>query len=223
MAMPGQAVKAIALTQERRGHGISSTAFFLARALTQLHVPVLLADLTERHAKLRELEQQHPTPRLVLWSPPPVALRNPPAMLASVREQVAGRARCILLDGDLATIEKFALMPARTGLDYLLVATEPTLEGKRAAAHIADRFPTLRDIQRLGVVFARVSNQEIEELPGEIEGGLPVVGYWPADYRLATADDFAASGPLPSEPQQQYLAAITRLATTTIRLLGLNR
>lgn len=223
MGMPTAPVKVLGITQERRGHGISTAAFFLARTLTQQHVPVLLADLTERHARLRELEQEYHTPNLVLWSPPPVALRDMPGLLNAARSRVTGKARLIILDGDLATIERLSHLPPRTGMDYLIIATEPTTDGQRSAQRIADRFTPLREQERIGVAFARVGAKESDELPEQTEGHLPVMGHWPADYRLATTEDYSASGPLPSEPHEPYNRAVMRMATLVVRVLGLNR
>ncbi len=222
MATPATSVKLIALTQEHRGHGISTAGFFLSRALATQHIPILLADLTGRHSRLAELNEQFPTPRLVVWAPPQ-GIRDVPALIARMRGEIAGKARGIVLDADLSTLEKLIDAPHDAMLDYLVIATEPTPERQLGVTRVAERFEDLHTRQRIGVVFARVSNQQTEDMPQETESGLPILGYWPADYRLATAEDYSAADALTSEPSQAYQAALTRLASSLIRLTGLNR
>src|SRR5271166_914646 len=125
MATPATSVKLIALTQDHRGHGTSTASFFMCRALAMQHIPILLADLTGRHSRLAELNQQYPTPRLVVWAPPQ-GIRDMPGLVARMRSQIAGKARAIILDADLSTLEKLIDAPRDALLDYLVIATEPT-------------------------------------------------------------------------------------------------
>lgn len=223
MATPVAPIKMIALVQERRGHGLSTAAFFLARALGNQQIPVLLADLTDRHARLDDLQRHFAAHRVSLWKAPAPWLRDLPALLSRLRQEVGGKVRCVLIDADLGSIEKALHTDPYLALDYLLFATEATSEGQMAADRFAARHEALSGRQRCGVVLARVhaDPKDLEDLPQETEGGLPVIGYWPADYRLATSDDYSASGGALAEPHQPYQAAITRLATRVMRLVGL--
>jgi hypothetical protein len=216
-------VKIIAITQPHRGHGVSTAAFFLGRALVQQHVPVLLGDLTGRHTRVTYLNDHFPTKKLVTWFPPTQTQRDLPGLLRQARAEVAGKAACILLDVDQIALEGYAEDFSRVGVDYLIIASEFTAEGQKATDRLALRYGDLVDRERAGVAFARVSNEEIAELPQRTDGGLPVLGHWPADYRLATSDDDLAAGALPAEPHQPYLAAISLLATRLIRLVPLAR
>lgn len=223
MATPRTAVKVIAMTQERRGHGISTAAFFLGQTLANQHVPVLLADLTGRHTRMKALKQSGPTPRLVIWTPPAAAMRDTPAMLAQARAEVAGKASVILLDADVATLDTILGHSPTPPFDYVIVGAEHTPEGEKSAQRTAARFEALRDRNKVGVVFTRVSSEDTKEIPQQTDEGLPVLGHYPADYRLAMADDYSAITTQVSTPHQPYLAAVMRLATLLIRLVPLMR
>ena len=216
-------VKIIAITQPHRGHGVSTAAFFLGRALVQQHVPVLLGDLTGRHTRVTYLNDHFAIKKLVTWFPPAPAQRDLPGLLRQARAEVTGKASCILLDVDQIALEGYAEDFTRVGIDYLLIASEFTAEGQKTTDRLAQRYGNLLDRERIGAAFARVSGDEIAELPQQTDGGLPVLGHWPADYRLATSEDDLSAGALSAEPHQPYLAAISRLATHLIRLVPLAR
>lgn len=220
MASSSAPVKVIALTQEHRGHGTSTAAFFLSQALVSQHIPVLLGDLTGRKTRIAQLMTQFPTRNLVPWSPPPQAMRDLAATLTQAREQVVGKASCIILDIELSALEGL-LASHPNAIDYLLIATENTHEGQRSAEQVAGRFDALLARNRASVVFARVDVKDVDELPEKTDDGLPVLGFWPADYRLAVADDYASSGATPADPHQPYQAAMMRIATRLIRLVPL--
>jgi hypothetical protein len=218
------AVKVVALTQEHRGHGTTTAAYFLSQALAQRQIPVLLGDLTGRHTRLPLLHRHFPTRNLVLWVPPPAAMRDLPALVRKARSEVTGRATCIVLDIDLTALETLATLDAdlRT-IDYLLVAEDYTTEGEKAADRLAARFAPLRERNRFGLAFARIAPEERTELPEQTDDQLPILGFWPADYRLATADEMAATGTAIPEPHQAYLDAMTQLATRLARLVPLSK
>ena len=217
-------IKVVAITQEHRGHGVSTAAYFLGQALAQRHVPVLLGDLTDRHARLPLLNKHFPTRNLVLWTPPASALRDLPALIKKAREEVAGRVACLLLDVDLPALE--ALAPVEEDLraiDYLLLATDHTPDGEKVADRLAARFAPLRDRNHFGIAFARLASEMSADLAEQTDDEIPIVGYWPADYRLAAVDDFAATGTAFPEPHQPYQDAMTRLATRLMRLVPITK
>ncbi len=219
-------VKIVIISQEHRGHGISTAAYFLGQALAQRHVPVLLGDLTERHGRLPSLNKQFPTRNLVLWTPPAAAMRDLPALLRKARAEVTGKASCILVDADLTLLDALAGADEELRMvDYLLLAIDHTAEGEKSADRLANRFLPLRDRSRIGLAFARIppNEEEIADLPEQTDDLLPILGYWPADYRLATADDMLAAGTAFPEPHQAYLDAIARLATRLMRLVPLTK
>jgi hypothetical protein len=214
--VPSVPVKVVALTQEHHGHGVSTAAYFLAAAFARQQVPVLLADLTGRREHLHQLSARLPAHNVVVWSPPTRALHDVPTLLTRVREQVQGKATCVLLD-----IDRVALDERATGIDYLLIACASTPEAQKSADRLALEVPSLHERDHIGVVFARVGPEEESELPSTTPEGLPVVGFWPADYRLAMAEE--DSTVTPGEPQQSYLGALARLAARLIRLVPLSR
>ena len=216
-------VKVVALTQHHRGHGVSTAAFFLGRAIAEQHVPVLFGDLTGRHARISYLNAHFATKKLVTWSPPPLALRDLPTLLKQARSEIAGKAACILLDIDEISLEAHANTIATLGIDYLLFASEYTTEGQKAVEHVAKRYEDMLLRNRIGVAFARVSTDEIDELPQQTNDGLPILGYWPADYRLAMSNEDISAGASPTDPHQAYQVALSLLANRLIRLVPLTR
>jgi CO dehydrogenase nickel-insertion accessory protein CooC1 len=150
-------------------------------------------------------------------------MRDIPATLEKARAEIAGKASGMLLDVDLTTLDHLATQ-GNLPVDYLVVGVEHTPEAEKAVDRATAKFESLRDRNRVGVVFTRVSAENAEDLPDQTEDAhLPVLGYWPADYRLATADEFSASGPQQAQPHQPYLSAIARLASLLIRLAPLTR
>lgn len=216
--------KIVALTQEHRGHGVSTAAYFLGQALAQCQLPVLLGDLTNRHARLPLLNKHFPTRNLVLWTPPNSAMRDVGGLLKRARDEVAGRACCLLVDCDLTTLEALNAVDGEGRLlDYLLLAADPTPDGEKAVGRLAERFITLREHNRIGVAYARIPTEAVADLPEQTNDELPILGYWPADYRLAAVDDFAAAGTPFPEPHQPYQDAMARLATRLARLVPLTK
>jgi hypothetical protein len=219
-------VKIVIISQEHRGHGTSTAAYFISQALAQRQVPVLLGDLTGRHGRLPVLNKQFPARNLVLWTPPVAAMRDLPALLRMARAEVVGKASCIVLDADLTALDTLVTTDEELrSLDYLLLAIDHTTEGEKTADRLANRYLPLRDRNRIGLAFARIPPVEaqIADLPEQTDAQLPILGYWPADYRLATADDLIASGTSFPEPHQAYLDAMTRLATRLMRLVPLTK
>jgi hypothetical protein len=212
--------KVIALTQQHRGHGVSTATFFLGRVLTQSHYPTLLADLTPRHQRLQFLNEHFATRRLVLWVPPPAGLRDLPTLLRQARAQVQGKASAILLDCDNILLHGQITANDTSSIDYLIVATEYTLEGTKAAEEVAEHFEALYTRRRIGIVYTRVNLNavEIEDIPSETDGGYPVLGAWPADYRLANSEEDSA---IIAEPHEPYLSRIAQIATRLSRLVGM--
>ncbi|MBA3823364.1 MAG: hypothetical protein H0X24_05570 [Ktedonobacterales bacterium] len=216
------APKIVIITQEHRGHGVTTAAYFLGQALAQRRIPVLLADMTERSGRLPQLNRHFPTRNLVLWAAPTAGQRDLPALLTKARGEVAGRATCLLLDADLATLD--ALQAADEDLrlvDFVLLATEHTAEAEKGAERVANRYPSLRERNKFGLAFARIPGPDTEEMPEQTENHLPILGYWPADYRLATSDDLTSA--IVPEPHQPYLDAIGLLATRLTRMTPLLR
>jgi hypothetical protein len=60
----------VALTQEHRGHGVSTAAYYLGRVLIAQGLRVLLVDMTGRRACLNALFSQGAVKNLVYWAPP---------------------------------------------------------------------------------------------------------------------------------------------------------
>ena len=222
MATPTPPVKVVAIVQEHRGHGVTTAAYFMARVLGSQHIPVLIADLTDRPARLRELAGRMKAPLVAPWHAPSAWLRSMPALLAKLREEIQGKVRCVLLDADVGIVEQLNGARVGQGVDYVLIATEASTEGQQAADHIAERFPALRDRQRIGICFVRIDPKDADVLPSETPDGLPVLGFWPADYRLAnTAEDYGGMGLGAGEPLAAYQAGITRLTMRLSRLVGI--
>jgi hypothetical protein len=213
-------VKTFAISQLHRGHGVSTAAYFLARALTEQDYPVLLADLTNRPARLNALYSQIPTRRLVIWSPPVAALRDITRMIQQAKEQVTGRASCIIFDIDSTVAEHYLVGLESPPIDFLILVTEHTTESEHDIERLASHFEPMLTRNTIGVVYTRVSLDEVDDLPQQTDGGLPVLGYWPADYRLAIGDDYDIGQKLPLNP---YQTAINRMATLLSRRLALTR
>jgi hypothetical protein len=216
------APKIIIITQEHRGHGVTTAAYFLGQALAQRGIPVLLADMTERTGRLPQLNRHFPTRNLVLWSPPASGQRDLPALLMKARSEVAGRATCLLLDADLAMLDTLQTADDDLRLvDFVVLATEHTIEATKGAERVANRYPALRDRHKFGLAFARIPGTDTAAIPDMTEDELPILGYWPADYRLATSDDVASA--IVPEPHQPYLDAINALAIRLARQTPLLR
>lgn len=215
--------RCVALTQEHRGHGVSTATYYLGRVLVSQGLRVLLVDLTGRRGRLASLMARGPLKNLVLWMPPVAHPQDVLPALEQARRQTAGKADVILLDVDASFLERaggFTL-----GIDYVAAVTEHTPAGQEAADRIADR---LHDEEpphsRVGVVFSRVDAPTATDLPPQTETRhLPVIGYFPADYLLAGGDAYSLKGGEPSWPHDSYLYAVLRLGQKLIQMVPLQR
>jgi hypothetical protein len=215
--------RCVALTQQHRGHGVSTTGYYLGRVLVAQGLRVLLADLTGRHARLTTLMARRPVKNLVIWTPSiarPEDIR--PAIEHACRE-TTGHADVILLDVDAPVLDRAGGFTI--GLDFIVAVTEPTAAGQRAADRLAER---LHDEQppngRVGVVFSRVDAPSAAELPDQTETRhLPVIGYYPADYLLAGGDAYSLKGSAPVTPHDTYLSAVMRIGRKLAQIVPLNR
>jgi hypothetical protein len=215
--------RCVALTQEHRGHGISTAAYYLARVLVSEGLRVLLVDVTGRRARLQALVGRAVVKNLGLWSPPIARPADLAPLLDQARRQTAGKVDVLLLDADAALLERADAL--RAGVDYVLVVAETSDGGQVAADRIAER---LRDVPpplgRVGVIFSRVEPDLADALPAQTEDRhLPVLGHFPADYLLAAGDDYSLKGGEPSWPHDKYLAAMLRVGRGLTRLVPLQR
>jgi hypothetical protein len=215
--------RCVAVTQEHRGHGVSTAAYYLGRVLVAQGLRVLLVDLTGRRTRLATLVAQNPVKNLGLWAPPLARPQDVRPALEHAREETKGRVDVLLLDTDAALLERaggFAL-----DLDYVLTVVEHGEAGQRDADRIAQH---LRDEEpphgRVGVVFSRVDTETAAELPERTTTrGLPVLGYYLADYLLAGGESYSLKGGEPSYPHDAYLNTLLQLARTLMRLVPLAR
>lgn len=218
----GQQARVVALTQEHRGHGVSTMAYYLGRALVTQGLRVLLVDLTDRRGQAAERMAQERVKNLVPWQPTGAHAHDIPPLLDRARRETAGKADVLLLDIDAAVLETaggFAL-----GLDYLVVVVEAAESGLRAADRLAERLGQDGTSARMGVVYSRVEGSAAPELPLKSEcRGLPVLGQYPADYLLAEASAYAPKGGALSMPHASYHAAIVRLGQRLAQLVPLVR
>ena len=214
--------RCVALTQEHRGHGVSTALYYLGRVLVAQRLRVLLVDLTDRRQRISALMARGPVKNLVLWTPALARPQDVAPALDQARRQTAGRADVILLDIDAALLERaggFAL-----GIDYVIAVAEHTAAGQESADHIAEH---LHDEEpprgRVGVVFSRV-DAAAGELPTQTATRhLPVVGSYPADYLLAGGDAYSLKGGDASWPHDSYLNALLRLGQHLERIVPLRR
>jgi hypothetical protein len=213
-------VSCIALTQEHRGHGVSTAAFYLGRALVEQGLHVLLGDLSQRPAQLAALAQHDPIKNLVPWAPSSVAPRDLTRLIETVRARVAGRADVILLDAEVHLLERAGGL--KTGIDYVLILAEHTPEGIRGAERLAARLGDQDATRsRVAVVFSRVDGPSAESVPPTLENGTPVLGWLPADYLLAAGEAYSLKGGVPARPHEAYVGALGRIAQALIHLVPL--
>ncbi|HEX8033181.1 MAG TPA: hypothetical protein VF510_05005 [Ktedonobacterales bacterium] len=215
--------RCVALTQEHRGHGVSTAAYYLGRVLVSQGLRVLLIEATGRRARLQSLIAQNPVKNLVLWTPHVAQPQDLQPALERARRETAGRADVLLLDIDAALLEHAKGL--ELGIDYVAAITEPTAAGQAAADHIAEH---LHDAQpphgRVGVVFSRVDAPSAGDLPERTEHRhLPVIGYYPADYLLAGGDAYSLKGGDSSYPHDTYLYALLRLGQKLAQIVPLER
>src|SRR5215469_1195791 len=171
----------VALTQEHRGHGVSTAAYYLGRVLIAQGLRVLLVDLTGRRACLNALFLHGSVKNLVYWAPPISHVQDVRALVERARLETTGRADVILLDIDAALLEHSGGFVA--GVDYVLVLTEATEAGQHAAERIAAKLDdAARPEGRVGVCFSRIDAPAAGTLPSKTsKKWLPVLGYFPAD------------------------------------------
>ena len=222
-ADPIQEARCVALAQNRRGHGQSTLAWYLARALAAMGLRTLIVDITGRHGRLAALAASEPVRHLGVWAPSAAHVGRVPALLQAVRQQTRGKVDVILLDCDIAALENAGGFAA--GVDYLLVLIDPTATGQKTAELLAERLGDAPPpMGRLGVVFSRVSASEAESIPQQTDDRhLPVLGYFPADYLLAGDESSQRPGATPAIPHDDYLMAAQRLARTLVGLAQLQR
>lgn len=214
--------KCIALTQQHRGHGTSTAAYYLGRALVGQGLRVLLGDLSLRRSPLTTLAAHDPLKNLVAWAPPAVSSHDLPRLLQGASQRIAGVADVIVVDIDATLLLGAGGLAA--GVDYAVIMVDHTAEGQNDAQRLALRLgaqPGPRS--RAGVVFTRVDAPLADELSAQLENGIPVVGSLPADYLLAAGEDYSLKGSRPAHPHESYLNALTRLAETLTRLVPLKR
>jgi hypothetical protein len=213
--------RCVALTQEHRGHGVSTAAYYLGRALVGQGYRVLLGDLSQHPSEAVREAARHPTKHLVPWTPPPVAARDLPRVIAGARRRTAGLADVILLDVDVHLLERAGGLEA--GVSYVAVVVEHTPEGEADAERLVGRLVGTGPRSRAGVVFSRVDAPAAEGLPRRLESGLSVLGGLPADYLLAAGEAYSLKGGSPARPHDTYLNALERVARNLIDLVPLPR
>jgi hypothetical protein len=217
--------RCVALTQEHRGHGTSTAAYYLGRALVAQGLRVLLADLSQHQSPLMALVSHHPTRNLVPWTPAAIPPRQLSRLLASARLSTAGRADVILLDIDATLLVRGDALG--DGVDYVAAMVESSLAGRGGTERLVARLAGERGLaaakDRAGVVFTRVEPPSVESLPTRLDNGVPVLGWLPADYLLAAGEAYSVKGGTPATPHDVYLNAIKRLAQSLTRLVPLQR
>lgn len=211
-------VKTIALTQLHRGLGVSTAAFYLGQTLVQQQYPVLLANITGRGTHAQKLDEQFRMHKLVLWQGNPPQPRQLGTLVNRARQDVNGKASCVILDCDGALIQ--SAVEEEPGIDYLLIAIDPVPEEIIAADRLARAYERLLERNKVGIVFMRVATNRDDDIhiPEKTDENVPVLSVLPADYRLAMNDD--RNGPLMT-PNQPYLSGIMRLSTRLTRLVPL--
>lgn len=213
--------RVVALTQEHRGHGVSTMAYYLGRVLVAQGLRVLLVDLTDRRGQAAGLMARAPIRNLVAWRPPLAHARDVSRLLERARCETTGKADVILLDIDAAVLESAG--GYGLGLDYLVVVVEAAESGLKAADRLAERFGQEGTSARLGVIYSRVEGSVAPELPLKSERReLPVLGQYPADYLLA-GGVYAPKGDVPCLPHASYRSAMVRLGRCLARIVPLAR
>lgn len=216
-------IRCVALTQAHRGHGVSTAAYYLGRMLVSQGLRVLLVEATGRRARLQSLVTQMPVKNLVLWAPHVTQPHDLRPALERARRETTGRADVLLLDVDAALLEHTERLDL--GIDYIIAVTEPTSAGQAAADLIAEHLHDAQPPQgRVGVVFSRVDVPTAGDLPERTEHRhLPVLGYYPADYLLASGDAYSLKGSESSSPHDTYLYALLRLGQKLAQIVPLEK
>jgi hypothetical protein len=221
-AAPRPEPRCIALVQERRGHGVSTAAYYLARAFVERGLHVLVGDLSQRPTTLIPLVEHEPTRNLVPWRPAPVHARELAHTIAAARQRTAGLADALVLDMDAALFEQGGGLAS--GVEVVALLVEHTEAGERDAAAFVERMTAAGAARRqVGVIFSRVRMPESGEAPPPPEADIPVLGWLPADYLLAGGEAYSYKGGGAARPHQAYLDAIERIARTLARMANLRR
>ncbi len=214
--------RCIALVQLRRGHGVSTATYYIARAFIERGLRVLAGDLSQRPATLISLVQHEPARNLVPWRPAPVHAAALARTIAAARQRTAGVADAVLLDLDAPLFEQGGGLAA--GVDVVVLFVEHTEAGEQEAAAFVERLTAAGAARRqIGVIFSRVQMPVGSESPVPPESDLPVLGWLPADYLLAASEAYSYKGGGVARPHQAYLDAIERIARTLVRTAGLGR
>lgn len=215
--------KLVALTQARRGHGVSVTTYYLGRALVDRGLRVLLVDLTGRHERMQTLLDREPLKNLGLWIPPSTRADVLPALLTRARQETAGKVDVLLLDADAAMLRSINGLAA--GIDYVTILVEPGDTGMRDAEQLGAQFDdSPPPYGHIGVALCRIDTQQSDDLPQQTpEHRFPVLGGFPADYLLAASDEYAVKGAEVKSPHDDYLIAIRQLARTLAEIVPLRR
>ncbi len=215
--------KVVALTQARRGHGVSVTTYYLGRALVDRGLRVLLVDLTGRHERVQALLEREPLKNLGLWIPPSTRADVLPTLLTRARQETAGKVDVLLLDIDAALLQSINGLAA--GIDYVTILVEPGDTGMRDAEQLGVQFDdTPPPYGHVGVALCRIDTHQSEDLPQQTpERRYPVLGGFPADYLLAASDEYAVKGAEVKPPHDDYLIAIRQLARTLAEIVPLRR
>jgi len=215
--------RSIALTQARRGHGVSVTGYYLGRALVERGLRVLLVDLTGRHERLRRLLEREPVKNLGLWVPPSLRPDTLPALLERARQETRGKVDTLLLDTDASLLQSIGGLSA--GVDYVTLFVEAGETGLRDADQVGIQFDDrLPPYGRVGVALCRTDTHRPDELPQQTpEHGLPILGGFPADYLLAASDEYSVKGSEAPTPHEEYLIAIRQLGRALAEIVPLRR
>jgi hypothetical protein len=214
--------RCIALTQEHRGHGVSTAAYYLARALVDQGLRVLLADVSQRASPVARLVAHDPLKNLVFWTPPPTPPRELERLLQGISQRTAGFADVVLLDADATFLARAGGLDV--GLHHIALFVDHTPHGRSEAERLVERLSGKLPVRgRIGVVFSRVEAPAAEVLPQRLESGVPVLGWLPADYLLAVGEAYSLKGGSPARPHDAYLQSLARLARALIALVPLQR
>lgn len=215
--------RCVALTQEHRGHGVSTATYYLGRVLVEEGLRVLLVDMSGRRARLHALVSRSPLKNFGLWSPPFTRPSDLGALLAQARRQTAGKVDVLLLDVDAAVLEHAHAL--ESGVDYVVVAVEASESGQAAADRVAERLgDEYPPMGRVGALFSRCDATLTGDLPEKTSHrGIPILGSLPADYLLAAGEDYSLKGNEPSWPHEKYLQATRKLAHALKRNVPLRR
>lgn len=204
------AIKVIALSQTRRGHGVSTAAYFLACDLADLKVPVLIMNVTGRNATLTHLNAHLGKRNVVVWTPPSQGMHMLPIMLRQAKQQIANMATCIVLDIDMNQIEQQFHGDDARAIDYLIMASGNTPEEIHQTGAAVEGLNHFLAIDHLGIAYSRISLEQAQDIPHTTEEqSIPIIGYWPADFLLAVDPDLNNAQ---SMPHETYLQAIHQLA-----------